>query len=86
MHRQAQGGLPARRVRRIFKAALGLLQAEDNGAHPIAHPRRPVPGADRRGSRGRGQAYFAAYSPVGACLCDVHRGQAAILRGAQPRH
>ena len=32
------------------------------------------------------QAYFAAYSPVGACLCYVHRGQAALLRGAQPRH
>lgn len=60
------------RMRRIFKAALGILQAENNGADPRTYPGRPVEGADRLGSRGRGKANFAAHSPVGARLRDVH--------------
>lgn len=39
---------------------------------PAPHPGRPVEGADRLGSRGRGKAHSAAHSPVGARLRDVH--------------
>lgn len=41
MRRQAQGGLPARRVRRIFKAPFGVLQAENNRTDPARIPDDP---------------------------------------------